>query len=516
MAGSPPAPPRALLAAAVTAAAAVTTSLARGVVADGGPVVFVAGGNYTVPEGVFFVNFSAWGAGGSGISYNVGAYTGSAIALMRGGAGAFVNGTIPVSPGETLVVEVGQPAGGGEGNCRQFMGTNCAQYSPGAGGGHSSVYRPGARLTPLVVIGGGGGGGLGNAGLAAERPGFIETYCGINGNAQFGAGIGYVGFSQCTPSSGGQQALIGDMGGGGSFLSGGRCGGGSGYYGGGGGAGTGGGGSGSSYADSTILSVSGSSSRGPWSQDQSTAPASSAAFYDTSRRVAVGGEPNQPGGPGLVVIAPTSGPASLVSPSSTPSSTSTATATDLPTPSQPALVCPSCVPGPSCASSPAELVTVSPPATASPLASASRSPSPTCRPDLEPERDHCRCRHATDADTPSMLFCDPAADASWCPSRHPRPTCHPDLTNSAAAATPTSALGGADPAAAGATPAAIAGACLASAIIGAALHALAVRVQLRRASAVVLRSSAQGATSAAGATGHGADGLGRAGADWAR
>jgi hypothetical protein len=285
--------------------------------------------------------------------------------------------------------------------------------------------------------------------------------------------------------------------------------------------------------------VGGASSRNPNSNfDQDAAPASSSPFYDAARRVACGGAKNAPGsaglgGPGLVVLAPTSGPASLVTPSpsptasvsSSPSSSSTNTATASASPTQAAaLVCPSLTPCPSC---PAVLVTVSPSASpsASASASAARSPSPSCRPDLEPARDHCRCRRSGDdaSSDAATLFCDPAVDApSWCPSRRPRPTCHPDLADSGAAAP----AGGADPAAAAAAAAAaggvplagVAGACVASALLGAAMHAFSVRSQSRRSAAGALHSRSQmtparGKGSAPAAPTPG-DGLGRVGVDW--
>ena len=502
---------------AVAAFAAAFISLAPAVAAapaDADAVVFAASGNYTVPENVFFVNFSAWGAGGSGGSYYVGTWASYSSKFGSGGAGAFVNGTIAVIPGETLVVEVGQPAGGGPDGCFQYlMGNGCMQYSPGAGGGHSSVYRPGLKLSPLLVIGGGGGGSLNGGGIAAELPGYVEQYCGLNGN-ELGAGLGSVSNTNCFIN--GNSPLSGPTGGRGSFLAGGMCGGGSGYFGGGGGT-IMGGGSGSSYADPTLLGVSGASSRALWNLAQDAAPASTSPYYNAALSVAAGGGPNKPGGPGLVVIAPTAGPpATLVTPSSTPTATATATATPTnvpPSPSQASIVCPTCAP------CPAELVSTSPSASAVP------SPSPTCRPDLAPERDHCRCRHTGDANPSLSLDCDPATDASWCPSRRPRPTCHPDLTNSDGAGTQAGASGmgsGPSAAVAGASPAVIAGACIASALLGAALHALMMRAQLRRSGATAIFSAralpphTHSATAAASAARPGADGLGRAGVDWTR
>jgi uncharacterized repeat protein (TIGR01451 family) len=121
---------------------------------------------YIVPLGVTSVTIQATGApGGTGV-----------FAGAPGGLGALVTATVPVSPGETLYVEVGGP--GVTGACtgtsstgRTFNGggsTDCG----GSGGGASDVRTCPMATCPdatpdtrLVVAGGGGGSG------GAENPG---------------------------------------------------------------------------------------------------------------------------------------------------------------------------------------------------------------------------------------------------------------------------------------------------------------------------------------------------------
>lgn len=105
----------------------------------------------TVPNGVTTMFVEAWGAGGGGgITY-------------PGGGGAYVRSLIPVTPGESLSVTVGEGGGGGSvvgvpgtggfggGGDGGAMG-NCAG---GGGGGATWVQRAAA----ILALAGGGGGG---------------------------------------------------------------------------------------------------------------------------------------------------------------------------------------------------------------------------------------------------------------------------------------------------------------------------------------------------------------------
>jgi hypothetical protein len=111
---------------------------------------FTSPGSHTfaVPEGVTSISVKAWGAGGGGGGAGQVAYPGA------GGGGGFAQGTITVTPNETLNILVG---GGGEGG----SGADCSHCvgGGGGGGGHSGVLR---GATELIIAAGGGGGGGGD------------------------------------------------------------------------------------------------------------------------------------------------------------------------------------------------------------------------------------------------------------------------------------------------------------------------------------------------------------------
>ena len=109
---------------------------------------------WTVPLQVTNITIRMWGAAGSN-------------ACIQGGAGAFLQGVAPVTPGETLYMVVGgyreTPC------CNSFPDLDiCGRYGPGcgpmSGGGHSAVYRISVfdgSNSYIAVAGGGGGGGCG-------------------------------------------------------------------------------------------------------------------------------------------------------------------------------------------------------------------------------------------------------------------------------------------------------------------------------------------------------------------
>jgi hypothetical protein len=197
---------------------------------------------YGVPAGVTALHVVAIGAAGR-----------SGSAGGSGGAGAAVAGTLAVTPGQTLYVEVG-----GVGECNgSGLGGSGTSFGGGAGGGASdvrtlSVADGGGSLcntqsTPslnsrLIVAGGGGGDGggafgtfgLGGAAGQAGTDGVAEG--GQPGTATAG-GSGGMGEDA---SPGGDGTLgQGGFGGGSGIVNveGGGGGGGGGLYGGGGGAG---------------------------------------------------------------------------------------------------------------------------------------------------------------------------------------------------------------------------------------------------------------------------------------
>lgn len=228
------------------------------------PVVFSYTGanqSFTVPAGVTSLDVKAWGAGGGG----------GRVDSVVGGAGGFTRGRLAVTPGDVLVVVVG------EGGTRITAGTSAA--GGGEGGGYSGVFAgTPSQATARFVAGGGGGGGYyndatwgssgGNGGGGVGGDGgvvgssyydsrgrgggpsaggaggcYTSGWCGTNGAAlQGGRGGIYSGASVSAGSFGGGGGT-----GGGSYDSGG---GGGGYWGGGGGANNAplGGGGGSGFA----------------------------------------------------------------------------------------------------------------------------------------------------------------------------------------------------------------------------------------------------------------------------
>ena len=238
---------------------------------------------YVVPSGVTALSVDAIGApGASGLS------DGNGLGAGVGGKGAEATGVVPVTPGETVYVEVGGPgspagdagvvaggfngggtgAGGGAGGgASDLRAVSCGGSCPGSAQSLSS------RL--LVAGGGGGGGGVftplpggagGNAGAVGQA-----GVAGLGGNGCAGGGAGAGGTLtvggaggagaspngsnfNCIPGIPGNDGVSGALGsgGGGGIGSDGGGGGGAGYYGGGGaggGVGTsgGGGGGGSSF-----------------------------------------------------------------------------------------------------------------------------------------------------------------------------------------------------------------------------------------------------------------------------
>ncbi len=254
-----------------------------------GSNVFTVSGTMTfvVPKGVTQITIKSWGAGGGGAGGGTSGIGGA------GGGGGFAQGTISVTPFETLNVHVG-----GFGDEGEFStgGAGASSGDGGGGGGRSGVFRVN---TPLIVAGGGGGGGGGDnstavaggsggpgGGLVGTDGGTSTGVTGGGGGTQVGPGSGGTGGNNSgaagvgiaggdgadgeTPegSKGGRAnggVSFGGAGGTGDTEDngyGGGGGGGAGYFGGGGGSGSlasnaggGGGGGGSSYVDSAATGV---------------------------------------------------------------------------------------------------------------------------------------------------------------------------------------------------------------------------------------------------------------------
>jgi len=225
---------------------------------------------WTVPAGVTQATFTLYGAAG-----------GTDSADAPGGSGAEVTGTLPVTPGTVLQVNVGQA---GASSRAAFGGGGPSGGGDGGGGGASDIRDGADKLAGrLLVAGGGGGGGHdgvsiydggfaaggagGDAGSPGETGASIADGCGgtLPGGGGGGAGtstMGGAGGAGYYPSCGGgntspNNGAAGSKGSGGAGGASGGGGGGGGYYGGGGGGGetwneddessTGGGGGGASY-----------------------------------------------------------------------------------------------------------------------------------------------------------------------------------------------------------------------------------------------------------------------------
>jgi hypothetical protein len=209
---------------------------------------------FVVPAGVHAVRIAAVGAHGGDVDKD----------SDPGGYGGTATGTVRVSPGEKLYVEVGGSPGMGAGSVGGFNGggdshTGADDDHSGAGGGGASDVRtvpasmPGTLESRLVIAAGGGGGHHGgNGGAADDGAGEdSDSHFGGYGASLTAGGMGGQGEGNIVEDGGrgglgvGGQGAIGagtentvQYGGGG---------GGGGYYGGGGGTNGDGGGGGSDH-----------------------------------------------------------------------------------------------------------------------------------------------------------------------------------------------------------------------------------------------------------------------------
>jgi hypothetical protein len=201
-----------------------------------------------------------------------------------GGDGGEVGATIPVTPGETLIVTVGGAGdnlkggfNGGASGALEIIrhGRYKGKYRGAGGGGGTDVRQGGKTLADRVVVAGGGGGqdplyygdpGAGGTGGGLPDGGSGGTpYCNVPPSAIPVAGGGG---TQSSGGTGGAGSNGGSLGKGGVGVS--SCGvfiygpgpnyessgGGGGYYGGGGGGDGGAGGGGSGYAEPAASNVS--------------------------------------------------------------------------------------------------------------------------------------------------------------------------------------------------------------------------------------------------------------------
>jgi hypothetical protein len=258
---------------------------------------------YTVPAGVTSLTLHMWGAGGA----NSGG--------TGGGAGAYINGTLAVTPASSLTIIVGGGGNLGTGSTAGVGGFggggNGGMYGPG-GGGRSAIR---LSSTELVTAGGGGacGGNATYGGCANFSPtlaiGTNPAGAGAQGLGTFSQPLNGMGGTQTAGGAASSTAQFGGTATAGTSLQGGAgatygAGGGGGYY---GGAGAGvlstaaaSGGGGSSYTtNANFTLISGSNAPGAPTV-LSGAPATSSPYYVSGVAVGAGSQSN--GGNGLVVI----------------------------------------------------------------------------------------------------------------------------------------------------------------------------------------------------------------------
>ncbi len=186
---------------------------------------------YLVPGGICGVSLEVTGASG-GASLDLSG-TSEQGATAPGGLGAVVSAHVPVDPGTTLDIVVGQsgvtgtggtPFGGTGGAGGYGGGGGGGLFAAGGGGGASAVYDANG---PLVTAGAGGGGfgyaaaGGGNAGVLHHRAapgvtGAIGTQSFLGGTGGTTGGVGGTGADGTAANFGGFSA-----GGGGGAVSGG-------------------------------------------------------------------------------------------------------------------------------------------------------------------------------------------------------------------------------------------------------------------------------------------------------
>ena len=271
---------------------------------------------FTVPSTISpaSVTLYIWGAGGGGNT-------------NYGGAGAMVQGILPVTSGETLTIVVGQGGtidgsttygGGGAGAGNMAGGSapgigysgNGFPQNAGSGGGRSAIQRGGTDPTNDIVVAGGGGGGTY---FSSDRGGAAT----FSGTANSGTGgLPGLGGTQTAGGAGGGTGFYGQGLGGSRGIGGntyntniynGGGGGGGGYYGGGAGGtngGDGAGGGGGSSLTGGLSLISGQSVLGFNSTNGFTAPNTASSYYQSgvgNGAPSISSNPRA-GGNGLIVL----------------------------------------------------------------------------------------------------------------------------------------------------------------------------------------------------------------------
>ena len=153
---------------------------------------------WVVPSGVTSVNITAFGAQGNA----------NAAGVSMGGLGGSASGTLAVTPGETLFINVGgggitSVTGGFNGGGNGGSTGTCLNARGGGGGGASDVRQVANTLANRRIVAGGGGGTAGNRVAGCARG------AGGGGGGGFfggGGGSGYPGTTGIVPGGGTQAA----------------------------------------------------------------------------------------------------------------------------------------------------------------------------------------------------------------------------------------------------------------------------------------------------------------------
>jgi hypothetical protein len=146
---------------------------------------------FQVPSGASRVEYKVYGGVGGGVDFG--------DEVDPGGAGGYVEGSIPLEGGETLNIYVGQDGGtgqyvgppseggpspidsGGSGGCVPFNGGEC-------GGDGGDGYRPGSVFGEMGAVSGSGGGGAPS--IVTDSSNQIMVAAGGGGGRSSGSGGG--------------------------------------------------------------------------------------------------------------------------------------------------------------------------------------------------------------------------------------------------------------------------------------------------------------------------------------
>ncbi|MFY2788436.1 hypothetical protein [Rhodococcus sp. MALMAid1271] len=189
----------------------ITSKPVGGMSTDAGYQKFTTTGNFFVPEGVYELRYRVTGSGGGGGGGGSNAAAAANVGGGGGGAGLVAEGTIAVTPRQTIIMTCGLGGTGGAG---------------GAAGGNPGIKGNDGAQTKIAedvkVIGGGGGApGLASSTTAAAGGWYARTGSvsmvnspGFGGNGQSPNGIAAVQLPPGVVGGGGGGAATASLGGG--------------------------------------------------------------------------------------------------------------------------------------------------------------------------------------------------------------------------------------------------------------------------------------------------------------